>query len=189
MCTFKRIAISNRRLCPIPLTEQAAKLSGQADILILREKDLTEDAYERLARQVQAACRSAGIKLICHSFPRVARRIGCGAIHLTLADFLRQQEDLEDFETIGVSIHSREEALQVEAVFQARGLTGYITASNIFETSCKAGLAGKGTRFLEELCREVSIPVYGLGGITAENEALIRKAGAAGACRMSDYMR
>lgn len=35
----------------------------------------------------------------------------------------------------------------------------------------------------------VASPVFALGGITDENERLIREAGAAGACRMADYAR
>lgn len=171
------------------MPEQAERLAGKVDILILREKDLTEDEYERLAIQVLETCRKAGIKLICHTFLRAARNIGCAAVHLTLCDFLRHQKELGDFETVGVSIHSLEEAILVQEVFQKQRLQGYLTASNIFETACKEGVPGKGTRFLSEICREVTLPVYALGGITAENEDLIRRTGAAGACRMSDYMK
>ena len=189
MSTFKRVAISNRHLCPRSLQEQAALLAGRVDILILREKDLTEDAYERLAAQVRQACQDSGIELICHTFLQAARKIGCTAVHLPLPDFQEQWENLGGFKTIGVSIHSLEEALQVQEIFQVQKLRGYLTASNIFETACKEGLPGKGTEFLSEICRKVSLPVYGLGGITADNEELIRTAGAAGACRMSDYMK
>ena len=189
MCTFKRIVISNRKLCSRSLPQQIKRLAGQAEMFILREKDLTEMQYKALADQVQQACKAAGMQLICHTFFKAAASIGCRGIHLTLSDFQQHQAQLRSFETIGVSIHSLREAVYVEEVFTAQGFQGYITASNIFETSCKAGLSGKGTGFLEEICRAVSLPVYGLGGITSENEDLIRKAGAAGACRMSDYMR
>lgn len=150
---------------------------------------MMRESYVTLARQVQAVCRSCGIQLVCHTFLEEAQKIGCGAIHLPLPDFLRHQKALGDFEAVGVSIHSLEEALQVQEIFRRQKLQGYLTASNIFETACKKGLPGKGTAFLAEICREVSLPVYGLGGITAENEGRIRAAGAAGACRMSDYMR
>lgn len=184
MSTFKRIAVSNRHLCRRPLPEQVRSLAGKVDCLILREKDLTEEAYEQLAEQVQAACRDAGIQMICHTFTGAAERIGCSRIHLTFRDFMEQRHELKEFETVGVSAHSLEEVLQV----QSAG-ADYVTVSNIFETDCKAGLPGKGIPFLEQVCRSTSIEVYGLGGITAENEEKIRMAGAAGACRMSDYMK
>jgi thiamine-phosphate pyrophosphorylase len=39
-----------------------------------------------------------------------------------------------------------------------------------------------------EVCKQVTIPVFAIGGITAENEALCLTAGAAGVCMMSGYM-
>ena len=82
MCSFKRIAVSNRGLCSRPLPEQVRRLAGRVDFFLLREKDLAEAEYEKLAAEVQAACRESGITLICHTFTAAAARIGCGAIHL-----------------------------------------------------------------------------------------------------------
>jgi thiamine-phosphate pyrophosphorylase len=42
--------------------------------------------------------------------------------------------------------------------------------------------------FLSGICGRVSIPVYAIGGVSAENIAEIKKAGAAGACLMSSFM-
>ncbi|MCQ4636065.1 thiamine phosphate synthase [Anaerovorax odorimutans] len=184
MSSFKRIAISNRHLCLRPLPRQVLRLSGQVDALILREKDLSEDEYEILARRVQEACQAAGIQLICHTFAEAARKIGCGSLHLPLPLLLEKQGELGDFSLIGASVHSLEEA----RLAQQAG-ANYVTASNIYETGCKAGLPGKGTAFLKEICAETSMEVFALGGITDENEGEIRAAGAQGACRMSGYMQ
>lgn len=182
MCSFKRIAISNRHICPIPLTQQVRRLSRQRiDMLILREKDMNEGDYEALAAQVQEVCRKTGITLVCHTFCKAAEHIGCRRIHLPYPRFITG--GTEGFEEVGVSVHSLKEALAAE-----RGGADYLIAGNIFETDCKRGLPGKGTEFLREICEKTKLPVYGLGGITEENEALIREAGAAGACRMSGYM-
>lgn len=182
MCSFKRIAISNRHICRIPLPEQVRRLEGRIDILILREKDMPEQDYEELAARVKEVCGETGITLICHTFPGAAERIGCPRIHLPFPRFMKEQPG--GFEKIGVSVHSLKEALAAE-----RAGADYLIAGNIFETACKEGLPGKGTDFLREICEAAAIPVYGLGGITEENEDRIRKAGAAGACRMSGYMK
>lgn len=184
MSMFKRIAISNRSLCPRPLWEQAALLGGRIDALILREKDLKEWEYEALALKVKQVCQRQGIRLICHTFVQAARKIGCDAIHLPLALLLENQGLLDDFALIGASVHSLEEAKAA----QGAG-AHYVTAGNIFETDCKPGLPGKGTDFLRALCRETQLEVYALGGITDDNEAEIRRTGASGACRMSGYMK
>ena len=76
-----------------------------------------------------------------------------------------------------------EEALEAQAL----GCT-YITAGHVFETDCKKGLPGRGLEFLRNVCSAVDIPVYGIGGIDADNIALVRNAGATGACLMSSLM-
>ncbi|MCI8647934.1 MAG: thiamine phosphate synthase [Firmicutes bacterium] len=182
MCSFKRIAISNRHICRLPLPDQVRHLAGKADILILREKDMQEAEYEALAARVQKACRQREIVLICHTFVRAAQNIGCPRIHLPFLQFMKERP--EGFEETGVSVHSLAEALAAQ-----QAGADYLIAGNIFETQCKPGLAGKGLEFLREICEKVGIPVYGLGGITDEREEPIQRAGAAGACRMSGYMK
>lgn len=184
MSTFKRIAISNRHLCGVPLPEQLRRLRGTVDMLILREKDLSPNAYRQLALQAQTVCRETGIQLICHTFIQIAEEVGCHSIHLPFPQFWEQKNTLGSFSTVGVSVHSLEEALRAQ-----QAGANYVIASNIFATSCKEGLPGRGLSFLREICRQTSIAVYALGGITDQNESFIRQAGAYGACRMSDYMR
>ena len=184
MCSFKRIAVSNRVLCSRPLPEQVRRLAGRVDFFLLREKDLAEAEYEKLATEVQESCRESGITLICHTFTAAAARIGCGAIHLPFEAFMKQRAELEGFSLRGVSVHTLKEGRQVQ-----KAGADYVTFSPIFETACKPGAPAKGTDTLEQFCREIRIPVYALGGITEKNEDLVRQAGAAGACRMSDFMK
>ena len=82
-----------------------------------------------------------------------------------------------------LSCHSVAEAVRAQTL----GCT-YVTAGHIFETDCKLGLPGRGLKFLTEVCQAVSIPVCAIGGISAENLAAVRDAGAAGACVMSGPM-
>lgn len=154
-------------------------------MLILREKDMEEQDYRMLAVQAREACQRAKILFVCHTFISVARDIDCPRIHLPLSQLAEAKErgSLRGFHLKGASVHSTEEALLAQELG-----ADYVIAGNIFETSCKQGLPGKGAGFLRQLCRKLEIPVYGLGGITAENEEQIRQTGAAGACRMSGYM-
>ena len=93
------------------------------------------------------------------------------------------QEQKAHFKALGASCHSVEDALEAQAL----GCT-YITAGHVFETDCKKGLPGRGLEFLRNVCAAVDIPVYGIGGIAADNIALVREAGATGACLMSSLM-
>ena len=61
---------------------------------------------------------------------------------------------------------------------------------HIYATDCKRGLPPRGLGFLKEVCREVSIPVYGIGGIKFDEEQWndMEKCGAVGGCVMSGMM-
>ena len=83
-----------------------------------------------------------------------------------------------------MSCHSKEDAEEAEKLGAS-----YITAGHIFDTSCKAGLPGRGLDFLNEVKSSVSIPVYAIGGISADNAGNVINAGADGICIMSGFMK
>lgn len=181
----KTICITNRTLAGtafLQRIETAAKTG--VDALILREKDLTASEYETLARQVLALCEANQTPCILHSFTEAAKKLGHPLIHLTMKDFVQMTEnERKEFQIIGVSTHTVDEAILAEHLG-----ADYITASHIFPTDCKAGLAPRGLDYLREVCAAVTIPVYALGGIHPENVELCIEAGAAGVCMMSEYM-
>lgn len=185
MCSYKRIAVTASKLAQLPLPEQIRKVAKlhKIDMLILREKELTEEEYEALALEVLEACKEEGIPCVLHSFVQVAEKLGVKKIHLPLERLKKEQKNLSFFDTIGVSVHSSEEAKEAYHL----GAT-YLTAGHVFETDCKKGLPGRGLGFLQEVCQAVPIPVYGIGGIDDDNTEQVKKAGAAGECRMSYYM-
>lgn len=186
MYTFKNLlAVTNRRLCTRPFLEQVDHLASCHPAgIILREKDLTEGEYQALAEQVQAVCGKYQTACIFHTWPEVSRRLGCPNIHLPLWKLRECAEELEGFEKIGASIHSVEEAKEAEGL----GAT-YLTAGHIFLTDCKKGVPPRGLGFLGKVCEAVTIPVYGIGGITEENAGDVMRCGAAGYCVMSGVMR
>lgn len=179
------IAVTNRKLCDGDFLEQIRYLaSTDIEAIILREKDLTETEYERLAADVLAVCAERNKKCILHSYIGVARRLGCLAVHLPLAALLANREALADFIHIGTSVHSIEEARRAEAA----GATCLI-AGHIFDTDCKKGLPGRGLPFLRDVCAAVQLPVYAIGGVTQDNVEEVMTAGAVGGCMMSAAMR
>ena len=184
MC--KIICITNRSLCGNNfLSRLEAVAAAHPDAMILREKDLPEAEYLRLAQQAKAICEKHQTPLILHSFPNAAKALSHKAIHLPMP-VLRTLSDKERayFSVLGASCHSVEEAKEAEQF----GCT-YITAGNIFETDCKKGLPGKGAEFLREICESVNIDVYALGGFSARNIAEVMRSGADGACIMSGFMK
>lgn len=152
--------------------------------IILREKDLPEEAYESLAKEVMEICRTYGTPCILHTFVDTAAKLGAKALHLPLPVLRTLSEnEKKGFTVLGASCHSPADAKEAERL----GCT-YLTAGHVFDTDCKKGLPGRGIDFLKEVCESVSIPVFAIGGISHENIQSVREAGAKGACVMSSVM-
>ena len=180
------IAVTNRHLCQSPFLEQIERIcSVHPKALLLREKDLSEEAYEALAREVLAICDAPQVPCILHFFPEVAKKLQVDAIHLPLWKLKKYASELTDFSQIGTSTHSPAEALEAQQL----GAT-YVTAGHIYTTDCKKGLPPRGLAFLRDVCNTVQIPVYGIGGIKldAEQIAEVKSSGAKGVCIMSGMM-
>lgn len=180
------ICITNRNLCKGDFLEKIREVaSKKPKAIILREKDLTEEEYARLSVKVKAICDEMGVICIYHTFIDTAVQQGVRQIHLPMPLLRMLSEDIKkSIDMIGVSCHSVEEAVEAEA-----NGSSYIIAGHIFDTDCKKNIPGRGLPFLQEVASSVTIPVYGIGGITGQNLDLILKSGAAGGCMMSGYMQ
>jgi len=179
------LCVTNRRLCREDFLTRVERIAACHPAgIILREKDMNPEDYKKLAAAVKEICEQHGVRCILHSFPDAAIALPADAIHMPL-HLLRKlsQEQKAHFRVVGASCHSVEDALEAQAL----GCT-YITAGHVFETDCKKGLPGRGLEFLRNVCAAVDIPVYGIGGIDADNIDLVRDTGASGACLMSSLM-
>ena len=180
------LCVTNRTLCKGEFLQRIEEIAAnKPEGIILREKDLTEETYKRLAKDVLFLCKRYEVPCILHSFADAAIELGAENIHLPL-HILREmnEEKKRKFKHIGTSCHSAAEAEEAERL----GCT-YITAGHIFATDCKKGLEPRGLEFLKDVCERVTLPVYAIGGINSENIGSVREAGAAGACSMSRLMR
>ena len=181
------IAVTNRKLCERPFLEQVERICQMhPKVLILREKDLSESAYEAMAEQVLKICGRYDTPCMLHSFVEVARRLHHPYIHLPLFLLEEYCGKLNDFRIVGSSIHSPE-----EAVWAQKAGAAYVTAGHVYVTDCKKGLPPRGLEFLKEVCTKVTIPVYAIGGIHAGTGQIqeVMDCGASGGCIMSEMMK
>ncbi len=81
---------------------------------------------------------------------------------------------------IGRSVHSINGAVEAES-----SGADFLIAGTIFPSASHPDGLAQGTDFLRSLCREVSIPVLGIGGITAQNVGNIMEAGCSGVAVIS----
>ena len=178
------ICVTHRLLCPDDFLERLDRIAAQHPYaIVLREKDLSESEYEALARDCLRICQKHAVPLNLNSQIAVAQRIGCDGIHLPFHLLLQHKNELEDFSRVGVSLHSPEEAAQLTDTPAT-----YVQAGHVFPTDCKAGVPPRGLSFLRAVCQATDLPVFGIGGITAERYPAVVQTGAAGACIMSEWM-
>lgn len=184
------IVITNRHLVQGDFLKQLEKVTKlHLHALILREKDLTDDAYESLAKKVFDLCKREDITFFLHTKIEIARKIGCQNIHLSIPVLKGLSETekkalTEDFCEISISCHSMEDV----EIAMVGGATQIILGT-IFETECKKGVLGKGVEFVREICQKCPLPVYAIGGMNLQRLPLVIDAGAAGCCMMSGFMQ
>lgn len=187
------IAVTNRKLSQRPFLEQIKRVCQlRPEAVILREKDLSETEYAKLAEEVYNITTSYDVRLIIHTYINVARELGINTVHMSLhnmreyrKEFIDNVNKINNIKT-GCSIHSVEEAVE------ARNMgASYITAGHVYATDCKKGLAPRGLDFLKNVCDSVDIPVYAIGGINIDDgrRKEVKKYGAAESCIMSGMMK
>jgi thiamine-phosphate pyrophosphorylase len=159
------------------------------DWIQIREKDLsgrdcgwlTRNALQRTANSPES--NRAPTRILVNDRLDVALSERADGVHLAenslpLPDARRlasAQGASRDF-LIGVSCHSLESARSA-----ASDGADYLFFGPIFATPSKAALgAPQGLERLAEVCREVSIPVLAIGGITLANTSACLAAGASG---------
>ena len=195
--------ISNRKLCENEnLEKQIEKIFSayQRKIILenfeivsltLREKDLYKNEYLKLVEKIYPICQKYRIDLILHqNYDLVLEdKYNIEGIHLSYNTFKSLNKNIREklikkYKRIGISIHSIDEAKEVENL----GAT-YIVAGHIFKTDCKKDLEPRGLKFIQELSLILTIPIFAIGGINQENSHLVINNGAFGVCMMSSLMK
>jgi thiamine-phosphate pyrophosphorylase len=160
--------------------EQIAELAcaGGADVIQLRDKDLPDEDFLRIAKRVRAICRRYDVQFIINDRVELARAVEADGVHVGRSDMSAKdaRELMGDKAIIGTSAGSAKEAKEAEIAG-----ADYIGFGHIFATSSKTkatppvGLAG-----LRAACQAVKLPVIAIGGITEKNVADVIRAGAHG---------
>ena len=195
--------ISNRKLCANEnLEKQIEKIFSayQRKIILenfeivsltLREKDLNKNEYLKLVEKIYPICQKYRIDLILHQNYdlRLDNKYNIKGLHLSYNTFKSlnkniREELIRKYKKIGVSIHSVDEAKEVENLG-----ANYVVAGHIFKTDCKKDLEPRGLKFIQELSLILTIPIFAIGGINQENSHLVINSGVFGVCMMSSLMR
>lgn len=176
------ISVTNRKLCRDSFAERVKNiLDAEPFLVILREKDLSDDEYRRLAAEIIGDSADYR-RILSLNRPETALELGIENVHLTFHD-LSEHGRPEGIKRVGTSVHSVTEAKNA-------GKLGadYLIAGHIYPTDCKKGVPPRGIDFLREVVNAVEIPVFAIGGISADNFREPVENGAKGVCLMSELM-
>ena len=196
---MKTICVTNRLLCKNDFFEQIQNVCKQnLYALILREKDLDDKTYEEFAVKCNDICKENNVLFFINTKINVAKKLKTKNIQVSFKDFLNNKDILSSFDNVAVSVHSLEEASEVERYMDAwmHGCMEieiknniFLIAGHIFETDCKKGLKPRGTDFLKEICDNIKLPVFAIGGINETTVKQLQDINIEGVCLMSELMK
>jgi thiamine-phosphate pyrophosphorylase len=173
---FRLCLITDRKLaeghggliaaCEAALGAAAAAGWGSRVALQLREKDLEARELYELALRLRDLCTRHGAMLIVNDRIDVALAANADGVHLPADSFDPQDARrlLGPSRLIGVSTHQPD-----EVVCAAKAGADFAVFGPVFAPLSKAAYGpARGFDALGAACRAAAIPVYALGGITAE---------------------
>ena len=175
--------VTDRSLAhPLPLLERINRaVAGGVDVVQLREKDLPGGSLLELAGGIKDSLPESALLLINERVD-VAAALGVDGVQLGEAALPvpKARRILGPDALIGRSVHSLEGALAAEA----EG-ADFLVVGTMFASRSHLGEEPAGPQLLGEISAECSLPMLGIGGITAGNVAQVMAAGAAGAAVIS----
>jgi thiamine-phosphate pyrophosphorylase len=158
-------------------------IAGGADAIQLRDKSLVSSELIQVGKAVRKITRGCSTLFIVNDRLDVALACEADGVHLGQGDMrtdVARQLAPPGF-IIGVSVSTVQ-----EAVFAEQDGADYVALSPTFSTGSKQDAGpGHGLTMLQEIRRNVTVPVIAIGGINCENIHDVIAAGADGVAVIS----
>jgi len=163
-----------------------AAVDGGIDAVQLREKETSARSRYELGRELRELTAAAGVDLIVNDRIDIAQAIDADGVHVGQSDLpVEVARDLLGPDAIvGCSASTVAEARKAEA-----DGADYLGVGAVYGTSSKDVDDEKdsvGPKRIAAVADAVSIPIVGIGGITADNADPVVDAGAAGVAVISE---
>ncbi|WP_233135056.1 thiamine phosphate synthase [Terribacillus sp. 7520-G] len=180
MIAIKLMAVTDDRHDIPDLLRILLDIHPYVDHVQIREKNKPAGAVYQLCRELV----KEGLpeeKLWINDRVDAALLLGLKQVHvpghgLPLKELKRQYPELR----IGAPVHSFEEAMEAEAAGAA-----YVLYGHCFPTASKQGKAPQPLSNPVRIRQSIQVPMYGIGGITAERLAVLKALELDGAAVMS----
>lgn len=170
--------LTDARLSGLSHAEQVIRLSdGGANLIQLREKDLTPREFFKQAQEASQIARRRGVRIVINDRVDMALAVEADGVHLGQEDFPPEaaRRLLGDRAIIGVSTHNVEQARRA-----SRLPVNYLAIGPIFTTSSKSNsepaVGLDGLRNVRDAIG--NFPLVAIGGISHENAQDVLESGA-----------
>jgi thiamine-phosphate pyrophosphorylase len=153
-------------------------LAGGVKAVQLREKDLGGKNLFQLAERTRRLCELYDAALFINDRVDVALGVDAAGVQLGKASLPIEtaRSLLGPRKLIGASIHSLMEGRQAE-----QAGADFVLFGPVYFTPSKASFgAPQGLTSLAKIVEMLSLPVYAIGGITADNAVAVRRVGVRG---------
>ncbi|MFH1709664.1 MAG: thiamine phosphate synthase [bacterium] len=155
----------------LEIMKQAA--AGGAEIVQLRDKNMSRSEYLKTAKAMSKWAKSHNITFIVNDHADIAKKVNADGVHLGFRDATEHEmrhagKDM----IIGISASNLKEALKAQALG-----ADYIGFGPVFSTPIKSGVKPAGINALSEVMKKVTIPVVAIGGIDKRNIKQVLSAG------------
>lgn len=159
---------------------------GGVTMIQLREKHLNDDEFIKIADDVKKVCQKYQIPFIINDNLEVALNVDSDGIHIGQDDLpatlVRKQ--IGPNKILGVSVHNLQEALKAET-----DGADYLGVGAMFATKTKNDANNISFDKLNEICKNVKIPVVAIGGINCDNICQFKNINIAGIAVVSAIMK
>lgn len=177
---FRLLLVSDRQQTGDRSLSSVLKQSVEAGVpaIQLRERDLPTTELLLLAQEVQAITASRAVPLIMNDRVDLVLALDLDGVHLRAnslpVSVVRRL--IGAHRLIGISTHSVDEVRQAN-----QDGVDYVVFGPIFDTPSKRSFGPSvGLDALNDVCRQSTVPVFAIGGMTSARVRDVRRVGAHG---------
>ena len=168
------------------LEKTEAALKGGVTMLQLREKDKSTREYLMLAKKVHNLTQKYSVPLIIDDRIDVAIAAEAEGVHLGQSDMPVDiaRKILGSDMIIGATAKTVAQAIEAN-----ENGADYLGVGAIYPTITKVKTVLTSIQTLDEICKEVTIPVNAIGGLNKDNIHILKGIDIAGICVVSAIMK
>lgn len=177
MIDYSLYLVTDEGYQDLPLRLQKVLNEQPVTLVQYRAKHKTLEEQIKEATVLKRICDGRKIPLIVDDAVEVALVVGAAGVHLGQDDMPCREARalLGPDKIIGITVHNVDQALEA----QGDG-ADYLGAGAVYPTTTKNDVEVMGLKLLGQICRSVTIPVVGIGGINFMNRDEVLRQGAKG---------